>query len=135
VERHSTTKPFLLSSVIYEKTEALKRGQQARWGILLITDGDDTSSENPASKVKLILDDMRKKGELLPNCEPGDMHAGSIALLGVEDMESDPEAGAYFEQVAHSMGIGWVLHADRADPKQMRQAFNMFSKSQVSAAR
>lgn len=126
----------LLTSVIYEKTEASKRGQRARWGILVITDGDDTESQNPASKVKLILDDMRKKGELLPSCEPDNEHAGSIALLGVEDRESDdPKSGAYFEKVAQSMGIGWVLHVDRADPRAMRRAFNTFSTKFSSAAR
>jgi hypothetical protein len=42
----------LLRSVIYERTEALKRGHsKVRWGILLITDGDDYGSTNPASQL------------------------------------------------------------------------------------
>jgi len=94
----------LLRSVIYEKEEAAKRIQTVRWGILLITDGDDTASRDKAEHVKLILDDMRKTGELLATCEPSDKVAGSIALLGIEDRETDPEAGAHFEKVAHSMG-------------------------------
>ena len=120
---------LLLTSVILEKNQALSRGQQARWGILLITDGDDTESKNPADKVKLILDDMRKTGELLGNTEPGDNVSGSIALLGVEDRETDPGASSFFENVAHSMGINWVLHANRTDPRAMRRAFNSFSKA------
>jgi hypothetical protein len=124
----------LLRSVIYEKDEALERGQQARWGILLITDGDDTTSTDNAEHVKIILDDMRKTGELLQTCEPSDKVAGSIALLGVEDRKTDPEVGAHFEKVAHFMGIKWVLHADRLDPKSMRRAFNTFSEGVARAA-
>ncbi|MBV9479761.1 MAG: hypothetical protein JO249_03275 [Acidobacteria bacterium] len=117
----------LLTSVIYEKNEAEKRGQQARWAILLITDGDDTSSKATADKVKIILDDMRANEELLPNCEPDNTRAGSIALAGIEDRETDPNAGAYFEQIAYSMGIGWLLHVNRMNPTEMRRAFNTFS--------
>jgi hypothetical protein len=123
----------LLRSVIYETQEAQTRGQQARWGILLITDGDDTTSTDTAEHVKLILDDMRKTGELMQTCEPNDTVAGSIALLGVEDRKTDPEIGAHFEKVAQSMGIGWVLHADRVNPTSMRRAFNTFSKKVASA--
>jgi hypothetical protein len=123
----------LLRSVTYEKKEALKRGQQARWGILLITDGDDTTSTDKAEHVKLILDDMRKTGELLQTCEPSDMVTGSIALLGVEDRKTDPEVGAHFEKVAQSMGIEWVLHADRVNETSMRRAFNTFTRRVASA--
>ena len=120
----------LLTSVIYEKNEALKRGHSnVRWGIILITDGDDTELTNTANKVKIILDDMRKKGEIMPSCEPDNMYAGSIALLGIEDRETDPNAGAYFEKVARSMGIEWVLHANRLSSTDMRRAFNTFSKA------
>jgi hypothetical protein len=126
----------LLTSVVYERTEALKAGHsQVRWGILLITDGEDNASKNPASKVKTILDDMKKKGELLENCEPSNTSAGSIALMGVEDRKSDPEAVPHFEQIAHSMGIKWVIHADRTDSTEMRRAFNTFSGPLASAAR
>jgi hypothetical protein len=124
----------LLRSVIYEKEEAEKRGQTVRWGILLITDGDDTASRDKAEHVKLILDDMRKTGELLQTCEPSDTVSGSIALLGVEDRKTDPEAGAHFEKVAHSMGIEWVLHADRMNPTSTRRAFNTYSKMFAKAA-
>jgi hypothetical protein len=124
----------LLRSVIYETQEALERGQQARWGILLITDGDDTASKDKAEHVKLILDDMRKTGELLQTCEPSNQVSGSIALLGLEDRETDPQSGAHFEKVAHSMGIEWVLHADRVNPKSMRRAFNTFSGDVAKAA-
>jgi hypothetical protein len=82
-----------------------------------------------------MLDDMREKGELLPSCEPDNEHAGSIALLGVEDRESKPGAETYFQQVASSMGIEWVIHADRASPTDMRRAFNTFSGPLASAAR
>ena len=73
---------------------------------------------------------MRKTGELLGNTEPGDNVSGSIALLGVEDRETDPGASSFFENVAHSMGINWVLHANRTDPRAMRRAFNSFSSLQ-----
>jgi len=125
----------LLTSVMYEKTEAEKRGQQARWGILLLTDGDDTTSTNSADKVKLILDNMKRKGELLESCEANNMSAGSIALMGIEDRETNPQAGAYFEQMAHAMGIYWVLHANSADARSMRRAFNTFSEGMISAGR
>ena len=119
----------LLSSVILETTQALERKQQARWGVLLITDGDDTASKkHSAADVKLILDDMRKTGELLESCKPDDDATGSIALLGIEDRESDPGASTFFENVAASMGITWVLHANRANPTEMRRAFNTFSR-------
>ena len=66
----------LLSGIIFEKLHAVNRGQLSRWCILLITDGDDTASKNSADKVKLILDEMLKTGELLANCEPDDMVSG-----------------------------------------------------------
>ena len=120
----------LLASVILERARAIKRGSvQARWGILIITDADDTASVSKASKVKLILDDMRKTGELLDNCQPDNMHAGSIALMGIEDGTTD------FEAVAHSMGINWILHANRLDPSDIRRKFNTFSRRFLTALR
>jgi hypothetical protein len=62
------------------------------------------------------------------------MSAGSIALMGVEDRKTDPEAVPHFEEIAHSMGIGWVLHADRAEDRDMRRAFNAFSQRLAAAA-
>lgn len=124
----------LLNSVMYERTEALRRGQQARWGILLITDGKDNASKTTASDIKTMLDEMKKKGELLEKTNPNDVSAGSIAFMGVEDKETDLEDVPDFDAIAHSMGIGWILHADRNDPTEMRRAFNTFSKGLLSAA-
>lgn len=125
----------LLRSVVYERNEALKAGHSnVRWGILLITDGKDVGSTSTASEVKILLDEMKKKGELLENCEPNNKTAGSIALMGVEDRKSKPETAPDFETIARSMGIGWILHADRADDRDMRRAFNAFSKGLLSAA-
>lgn len=119
----------LLTDVIHERTEALKAGHSnVRWGILLITDGEDNASTISASEVKRVLDDMREKGEIMPGCQPGNTYAGSIALLGVEDRQSaDPKGEAYFEKIAQSMGINWVLHADRAHYNDMRRAFDTFA--------
>lgn len=106
-----------LSSVILEKARALKRGQKARWGILVISDADDTSSVSEAKDVKVILDNMREKGELLGNCEPDNSYAGSISFMGIDDGTTP------FEKIARSMGINWVIRADRMNPTEMRRAF------------
>jgi hypothetical protein len=120
---------LLLGSVVLERARAKKRGQDARWGILVVSDGDDTVSSRKAEEVKIILDNMRERGELLVNCEPDNRHAGSIAFMGIDDGTTD------FEKIARSMGIYWILRADRLNPREMRRAFNTFSEQLISAMR
>jgi hypothetical protein len=116
----------LLGGVIFERARALNRGSSnVRWGILVVSDGADTSSKSKAKDVKTILDNLRENKELLVNTEPNNRTAGSIALMGIDDGETP------WEGVAKDMGIGWLIRADRKDPTAMRRAFNLFSRKQI----
>ncbi len=119
----------LLNSVIREREGAVDRGVEARWGIMIVTDADDTSSVSRAEDVRVILDNMKEKREILRTTEPDNRIAGSIAFMGVSDGTTD------FKEVANKMGIEWVITADRTSPKEMRRAFNTFSPQVIYSAR
>jgi hypothetical protein len=109
----------ILSTVITKTQESVDDGTPARSITLIITDGADCHSMvHSASDVKVLVDDMLSKENHI------------IAAMGIDDGGSTD-----FRQVFKDMGIRdeWVLVPGN-NPKEIREAFRMFSQSAVRAS-
>jgi hypothetical protein len=107
----------LLGTVLAKAQEFAANGVPARTVTLLITDGADGHSQRKADEVASIVRDLRR----------AETHI--VAAMGIDDGTTD------FRAVFRSMGIEdrWIL-TPGATPKEIRQAFQIFSQSAVRAS-
>ncbi len=108
-----------LGTVLAKTQEFSNNGVPARSVTLLVTDGDDTTSQNypRARDVEPIIKDMLRQ----------ETHI--IAAMGIDDGRTD------FKQIFSEMGIpeNWILTPGNSQ-SEIRQSFQVFSQSAVQAS-
>ena len=108
----------VLGTVLAKAQEFADHGVPTRTVTLIVTDGDDQSSQNgTCRKVATVVKDMLKQENHI------------IAAMGVDDGQTD------FRLIFKSMWIldEWIL-TPNSDPKEIRRAFEVFSQSAVRAS-
>ncbi len=108
----------MLTTVLAKTRESYEDGTPARSITLIITDGEDVHSRhNTAADVAVLTKEMLSKEDHI------------IATMGVDNGSTD------FRKIFADMGIQdkWVLTPGN-NPKEIRQAFQMFSQSAVRAS-
>ena len=108
-----------LGTVLAKEREfATQAGVPVRTITLIITDGNDEGSRKRAADVLPIVRDMLKRENHI------------IGAMGIDDGSTD------FRKVFGEMGIDdkWIL-TPKNDPKSIREAFVVFSKSSVQASK
>ena len=105
-----------LGAVLAKAREFAAGGVPASTVTLIVTDGNDESSQHSAKQVATLVRDMLAQESHI------------VAGLGIDDGETD------FRAVFRAMGIPdrWVL-TPHADPHAIRQAFQFFSRSALAA--
>lgn len=106
-----------LGAVLAKSREFAASGVPVNTVTLIVTDGNDEGSQYRARDVYPIVLDMLAQ----------ETHI--VAGMGIDDGETD------FAAVFRSMGIldQWIL-TPRADPHDIRRAFQLFSRSALSAS-
>lgn len=106
----------MLGSVLAKTQEFADQGVAARSVSLIVTDGGDNASRHRAAEVKAIVDDMLQAEKHI------------VAFLGIGQDTT-------FRRIALDMGIPdkWILTTG-SSASEIRQAFNMFSRSAVRAS-
>lgn len=107
-----------LATVFAKGKESEEDGTPARTITLIISDGEDVHSRsNNANDVKSLVKDMLMAENHI------------VAAMGIDNGETD------FKKVFTEMGIEekWIL-TPKNDPKEIRDAFKLFSQSAVSAS-
>ncbi len=108
----------VLATVLAKEQEfATQAGVPVRTSTLIISDGNDEGSRNRATAVATIVHDMQKRENHL------------VAAMGIDDGSTD------FRRIFTEMGIDprWIL-TPKNDPKSIREAFAVFSRSSVQAS-
>ncbi len=107
-----------LATVFAKGKESEEDGTPARTITLIISDGEDVHSRsNNANDVKALVKDMLMAENHI------------VAAMGIDNGSTD------FQKVFTEMGIEekWIL-TPKNDPKEIRDAFKLFSQSAISAS-
>ncbi|HET6314226.1 MAG TPA: hypothetical protein VFH60_10340 [Chloroflexia bacterium] len=106
-----------LGAVLAKSREFTASGVPTNTVTLIVTDGHDEGSVHRARDVYPIVQDMLAQESHI------------VAGMGIDDGDTD------FRAVFRSMGVpdNWIL-TPRSDPKEIRQAFQLFSRSAISAS-
>ena len=106
-----------LGSVLAKSREFTSSGVPVNTVTLIVTDGHDEGSLHRARDVYPIVQDMLAQESHI------------VAGMGINDGDTD------FYEVFRSMGIpdNWIL-TPQSDPHDIRKAFQLFSRSAVSAS-
>ncbi len=106
-----------LGSVLAKSREFTSSGVPINTVTLIVTDGHDEGSHHRARDVYPIVQDMLAQ----------ELHI--VAGMGIDDGDTD------FQAIFRSMGIpdNWIL-TPQSDPHDIRRAFQLFSRSAISAS-
>jgi len=106
-----------LGSVLAKSREFTSSGVPINTVTLIVTDGHDEGSQHRARDVYPIVQDMLAQESHI------------VAGMGIDDGDTD------FQAVFSSMGIpdNWIL-TPQSDPHDIRKAFQLFSRSAISAS-
>ncbi|MDQ5824597.1 MAG: hypothetical protein M3441_10370 [Chloroflexota bacterium] len=105
-----------LGAVLAKSREFAASGVPTNTVTLIVTDGHDEGSVHRAHDVYTIVQDLLAQESHI------------VAGMGIDDGDTD------FRAIFRSMGIAdnWIL-TPHSDPKEIRQAFQLFSRSAISA--